>query len=967
MKNLLLCFTFCFLFSNQCHLQHTDLSAPVSEIQSLINLFKSDVRGPYKDIRWFCPDGSVIPPKEKCKDPGGYQKARHKDEVVRLAEKHHLYFGQILKGTENKDFYDIENDHSRLKQYILGQYLQSIDDGWINRKGRYYRGAVQAEDEEDWGRSFLTFALDDARFSSEKYFLIREASKFIPHGEQSNLLLDIRSLSKNIADRQPSFMDIRTKIHGRPAAEDIVSTKAYKTQKANSLKDTDIKELDQLIKAMEQYYSTDLSKQLAPYLKRIPSEHIKSAIKSYQETIPNAIDTEEKIIRSVDLLSLIRQEIESKHAPSTRLSLMDVSLIIEGYTIRAIPEWSTETIKDELKLGCYLSELSYATGYIYKWEYDELTALTTTHPEEGISLDMLLEIFRAIRRNINWGSGLIITEFGEVIDLYSSFEPLSHGFIDDRIRSSALLFMGQLASRLNEFMADKAGWETQVIGKKSSTIQGINPGYARGKLMVVEQLEENKVDPGAIYVFKKSPADLEPVAGILSISEGNMVSHLQLLARNLGIPNANISESDYSMFQTYEGKEVFYAVSNKGGVLIKLAEEMNDAEKQLFARKTVDEEVIRVPTEELVLDNPKIYKLNDIDASSSGKLCGPKAANFARLKQLFPDNLVNGLVIPFAIFKDHMEEMIPGEDISYWQHLGITFDEISRMRSQNQSIENIETYTFNRLEALRTYIKTMNLKASFIEELENQFAQEFGRPIGQVPVFLRSDTNMEDLKDFTGAGLNLTVFNTIEREKILQGIRDVWASPYTERSYRWRQKFLSNPEDVYPSILVIPSVFVDYSGVIITKDFIEGGPDRLNVAFSQGVGGAVDGQKAESWILDPKGTNILVSPARDRKFKTLSRSGGTMNQEASLAQRILTNDNIQQVWKICETIYSEMPKAGMTFPYDIELGFENDHLWLFQIRPFVENKKALSSNYLSQLDPVVPLNLKFDMNEKVYQ
>jgi hypothetical protein len=37
----------------------------------------------------------------------------------------------------------------------------------------------------------------------------------------------------------------------------------------------------------------------------------------------------------------------------------------------------------------------------------------------------------------------------------------------------------------------------------------------------------------------------------------------------------------------------------------------------------------------------------------------------------------------------------------------------------------------------------------------------------------------------------------------------------------------------------------------------------------------------------------------------------------------------------------------------VELGFENDKLWLFQIRPFVENKTAKSSEYLEAISPKI--------------
>ena len=39
-------------------------------------------------------------------------------------------------------------------------------------------------------------------------------------------------------------------------------------------------------------------------------------------------------------------------------------------------------------------------------------------------------------------------------------------------------------------------------------------------------------------------------------------------------------------------------------------------------------------------------------------------------------------------------------------------------------------------------------------------------------------------------------------------------------------------------------------------------------------------------------------------------------------------------------------------PFDIELGFKDNKLWLFQVRPFVENKNAAASQYLNSLNPV---------------
>ena len=49
-----------------------------------------------------------------------------------------------------------------------------------------------------------------------------------------------------------------------------------------------------------------------------------------------------------------------------------------------------------------------------------------------------------------------------------------------------------------------------------------------------------------------------------------------------------------------------------------------------------------------------------------------------------------------------------------------------------------------------------------------------------------------------------------------------------------------------------------------------------------------------------------------------------------------------------------MAKASETKsegPYDIELGFKDNKIWLFQIRPFVENKNALKTEYLNSITP----------------
>ena len=91
---------------------------------------------------------------------------------------------------------------------------------------------------------------------------------------------------------------------------------------------------------------------------------------------------------------------------------------------------------------------------------------------------------------------------------------------------------------------------------------------------------------------------------------------------------------------------------------------------------------------------------------------------------------------------------------------------------------------------------------------------------------------MEDLPQFTGAGLNLTLPNVTGREKQFAGISEVWASVYTRRAMAWRSQILKNPDDVFSSILLMQSVPSEKSGVMVTTDLTGGQSQGRPYRFS---------------------------------------------------------------------------------------------------------------------------------------
>lgn len=926
-------------------------------IAKMIQEYKADIRGPYKDIRWFCKDGTINPPKEPCGEVGGFQRARYKDAVDALAKSNKIYLGQILATTSKESFWDEQNNQSRLKQFQLEQFLRANDNGWINRRAQYYRGAYQVEDEEAWGIDFLQYVLSDTQKIKQNFFLIRQSASDIPHAGDNNTTQKVRAVSREISDRYVPFMDLRVKIHGQPDQGDIQKVIDFRAKNKTKF-DAEVDKLFvQLIADMEIMYRPIQVTDFKSFVKKLPStSSITKALTDFIDQYGVAKNAKERCLLISRMALLIRTDLLNVPKASGRLALLDVSNKLELLINREAPLWKPETLEEQLFKAHTLVKAEAGFGYLEQWEWENLEGDLTLTDGEEINLRQLNNFVERSQKAIEWGTSMVRATYQDVIKLYAGFEPLAYGLVDDKVRSSVLLELGSCVSVLGDFFSAEAGFSNQVmdIGNQSS-MRGLNPGYALGELVVTNQApEEIEVDNDKIYVFNRPPADLKPVAGIATVTEGNMVSHVQLLARNLGIPNAVLSSDNLQALLPYNGQKVFYAVSNSGTVIMKPATALTEEEMALFMTRTRSEEMITVPVESMELDDPRILNLRDVNASHSGVLCGPKAANLGQLKLMFPDHVVEGLVIPFSIFRQHFDQLMPGRDQTYWEFLNAVFDEARKMQEEEDAPEKIEHYVLGELEILRAAIKEMPLSPEFRLELQQQFVTVFGKAMGQVPVFLRSDTNMEDLKDFTGAGLNLTLFNVLEEEKIFQGIKDVWASPYVERSYKWRQRYLLNPENVFPSILIIPSVNADYSGVLITKGISSGVSEDATIAFNRGVGGAVEGQASESWLLSADGHNLLLSPARETEYISIPATGGSLKVHTIFEERLLSESRLESLRAMTKSLLEKLPATGMKWPYDVELGFKDDHIWLFQVRPFVENKRAASSLYLQSI--TLPLN-----------
>jgi phosphoenolpyruvate synthase/pyruvate phosphate dikinase len=105
---------------------------------------------------------------------------------------------------------------------------------------------------------------------------------------------------------------------------------------------------------------------------------------------------------------------------------------------------------------------------------------------------------------------------------------------------------------------------------------------------------------------------------------------------------------------------------------------------------------------------------------------------------------------------------------------------------------------------LEDYILYVAFDGDFRRRLAAVMETVFG-PDGTYGVFVRSDTNVEDLPGFTGAGLNKTIPNVAGFENALAPIPRVWASPFSKRAFAWRPSHMDLPQHVYASVLLLRS------------------------------------------------------------------------------------------------------------------------------------------------------------------
>ena len=928
-------------------------------LRSWVKEMKMSPRGPFTHIRWFCNDGTIQPPKEyACKDhDGGVQHGEWTDRVKALRANGY-YIANVFADIDPEAFLQNPDHTDIIKQMIVEQFLIAADNGWILRNARFYRGALQAEDEAHSSRDLLLALVMQSRWR-ERYLVLREAVKLFPHGRTGAPISEMRQLSLTIAEQDKNFETLRIKIHVKPELGDAARVRTYAIKKGIAELSAEYERLATVIETV--FKPSDPGVELKFLSEQVSDKNMVRLLNQRAGQLSEDNTPWVRFAAGCRLLATLRDNISILGGANQMLAGLNYSLTLEEDIFRSandlLQNLGKATRRDRLAWLREATAAFYGSGIISERQrealtdsLDGLTQTQTTLIDYKAALDYAALV-------PGWADRSMRFHFSGAVDLLTMIEPMARRYVHDRLRGSLLLFYAAVLDSLLIDANKKLGIHTSLFGQRvASGLRGLNPGLSRGVLRVLKPGEHPaKFDRHGIYVLPATTEDLPPVAGIITAGKGNMLSHVQLLARNLGIPNVAVDKKLLPQFGSRAGEKVVLAVSSGG--IVQLVDDHPRWDDIFQHEKTSQRVLIRPDLNKLNLDNRSFIPLQNLRATDSGRIAGPKAANLGELKFHFPDAVSDGLVIPFGLYRALLDQpMTPGGPTAFsWMR-----EQYGLIQKLSQSPQQQELAIRQFLARIQQWVVQAEPGQQFRDGLRKAMQATFGAE-GTYGVFVRSDTNVEDLPGFTGAGLNLTVPNVVGFENVLKAVSRVWASPFTERAYHWRQAYMQNPEHVYASVLLQKSIPADKSGVMVTADVDSGQMDWLTIAVNEGVGGAVSGQTAEELRVHRTSGRIrLMAHATEPNKRIILGTGGMKKIPASGTEAVLSPDEITRLINFAESLPRRFPKLldaeGRPVPADIEFGFYQNQLVLFQIRPFLESAQARRNLFLNRLDQELDAN-----------
>lgn len=966
------------------------------DLRETYRIILAKEKGPFTINYCTCVNGKLAPVADKnmrvrpnpCLELEGVKQlfcSAYRNDLANNLAKYGLYVANIF--SNEVYLWDRTDDHHRIaKGFILEKhYIENNPQAKITTS-RAYGGISGAEFEVKYAPIYFAkyYALPDWT-DFQHYLLQYELQRRYFLRNDLGSITDVRNLSSSIYRDNPDFKPLRDLIHNQMSPGLIPMVEDYLRENPHA--DKNDKRYAQLVSSLRKLTVLDKAG-LRDYNSKITDPSVRRRLNSVLRT---GSKSPLALLRNLsDLLIASRQTVAKKSvSPEQAVEIVNLNvsanLLLHVTAADLISQNKPWAAEDLLQIARDLVGGVYGAGLISNRELETASAtIDELLADKRLTVGDVYAGLKRLSRVAEWAQATIRAAFYDVWEPWVFLFPEVKSIADDIIRSSPLLDYAILIKSMQDHVLSKLELEHEVLGKTFSTgLRALNPGLSLGPLVFLS--DGNNYTRDSILALESTNAELEPVGGIITKDEGNAVSHIQLLARALGVPNAVFLENLYKNLNAVRGKELFYVITPKGRIILKEADKMDERDRlilneyQANRKRTADgdarahEAKLKINAERLDLDNSSVIPLTEVRRKDSGVFCGPKAAFLGELKRFFPNNVAPGVVIPFGVYYQHFKHArvalpdelkfggITRDGVSLPEFTAETYDVFFNrlLKDPKISSKSLAEWIKPRLEIIQHSIINMSLNPRFVNSLRDEMSSQglfvdSGKEALR-GVFVRSDTNVEDLPNFNGAGLNLTLFNLMTFSDVLEGIKKVWASPFSYRSFSWRQAVINDPNLVFPSIVVMEAVPSEKSGVLITADVESADPGFMTIATAEGVGGTVDGSPAETILYSPAKSTLLAQyKSPTRRILIGGGRGGVRLVASSGSESVLSQRELRKLVfaanKIKAVFAPEKGADGRPLPWDIEFGFVHDRLYLFQTRPFAGNSDLGNLPALAALD-----------------
>ena len=442
--------------------------------------------------------------------------------------------------------------------------------------------------------------------------------------------------------------------------------------------------------------------------------------------------------------------------------------------------------------------------------------------------------------------------------------------------------------------------------------QPLNVARGLGRIHIIKKLDEHvEIGFNEILVLDEVPVTLPPVAGIITSRPSTPLSHINLLAKSWGVPNAYVKNAA-ELLKEYDGWWVTFETKS-GNYEIKRADNNALSEYQRRLKERND-----IMTPRFNLGERRLLDLRQQRAGMADAY-GAKSANLgevvnARLRGI---TVPNGFTIPIYYY-DAFVKANGLEQVIY------------EIVEEHRFVHD-PAYRRERLAQMRARIEGAKMQ----EELRAAILKRVRAEYQGKGLFVRSSTNAEDLPKFNGAGLYSTVPNVRDEEKLIEAVKTVWASVWNFEAYEARERAGIDHMKVYPAVLIQEGINADSAGVMITTDpYDDTNRDGIYISAKRGLGiKVVEGRKiAEQIIFRPRSQAVRVLTRSDEEsLLTFDGEGGVKEIPISGERAVLTDATVRRLARAAAAI----KRVFRGREQDIEWVFYGGQVYIVQSRPYI--------------------------------